>query len=127
MFEVQVTQRFIAQHQLRMPDGFLEPLHAHDWRVTATVAGPQLDAHGLLVDFGVLNAALRELLDAWRGHNLNTVAAFAGRNPSAETVALHVAQQLAPRVAAPITLRCVEVEEEVDCIARHYPQAPAQP
>lgn len=123
MFEVQVTQRFAAQHQLLMPDGFLEPLHEHDWRVTVTVAGPQLDAHGLLVDFGVLNAALREILDVWRGHNLNMAAAFAGRNPSAEHVAQYVAQQLTPHVAAPVTLRCVEVEEEVDCIARHYPAA----
>lgn len=123
MFEVQVTQRFMAQHQLRMPDGFLEPLHAHDWRVTVTVAGPQLDAHGLLVDFGVLNAALREILDTWRGHNLNTSAAFAGCNPSAECVALFVAEQLGPHVAGPVALRCVEVEEEVNCVARHYPQA----
>src|SRR4051812_27370017 len=35
-FEITTTRTFSAAHQLRLPDGSIEPLHGHNWRVKVT-------------------------------------------------------------------------------------------
>jgi 6-pyruvoyltetrahydropterin/6-carboxytetrahydropterin synthase len=121
VFEVTVQRVFSASHQLRLPNGSFEPLHAHDWRVRITCAGPKLSDAGLLVDFGPLRARLDDVLDELRGRNLNELAEFATTNPTAEHIAVYVARRLAARLPAWPPLRCVEVEEEPGCAARYYP------
>lgn len=93
MFEVSVSGWFAAAHQLRLPDGSLEPLHGHNWHVTVTFAGPRLDECGLLLDFVALRRRLEAVLGQLHDRNLNELAAFAGRNPSAEQVAVWIAGQ----------------------------------
>jgi 6-pyruvoyltetrahydropterin/6-carboxytetrahydropterin synthase len=122
MYEVSVTGRFRAGHQLCDANGPTEPLHEHDWQVIATWAGERLDAHGLLVDFTAVRGRLDDLLAGLDGRNLNELAAFAGRNPSAENVARHIAEGLVePSSTARLT--CVAVEEEPGCVARCFPYA----
>jgi 6-pyruvoyltetrahydropterin/6-carboxytetrahydropterin synthase len=117
-FELSVTRRFRAMHQLRGPAGAVEPLHEHDWRVTATVGGPRLDESGLLVDFAVVRKQLDDILAPLTGQNLGAIAALRGRNPSAEHVAEHVADHMAGRLPVGVRLMCVEVEEEPGCVVR---------
>ncbi|QYU66529.1 6-carboxytetrahydropterin synthase [Leptolyngbya sp. 15MV] len=50
MYEIDVQAEFSAAHAIRIA-GIVEPLHGHNWHVTATVVGPELDADGLLCDF----------------------------------------------------------------------------
>ncbi len=142
MFEVSVSGWFAAAHQLRLPDGSLEPLHGHNWHVTVTFAGPRLDECGLLLDFVALRRRLEAVLGQLHDRNLNELAAFAGRNPSAEQVAVWIAGQFGAgqlgggpaepggqaaacaagggaRAAA--RLACVEVEEAPGCRARYLP------
>lgn len=119
MFEVSVTSSFSAAHQLRLPDGSAEPLHRHNWRVTVIYAGSVLDEMGVLVDFEVLRARLDRLLATLNDQNLNTLPAFAERNPTAENVALHIAERLAVELPAAAVLKCVEVEEAPGCVARY--------
>ena len=121
MFEVSVTSSFSAAHQLRLPDGSAEPLHRHNWRVTVTRAGSVLDEMGVLVDFEILRARLDRLLATLNDQNLNTLPAFAERNPTAESVALHIAERLAVELPAAAVLKCVEVEEAPGCVARYFP------
>lgn len=119
MFEVSVEARFAATHQVRMPDGQLEPLHEHVWVVRVIYTGPELDADGLLVDFGAVRARLADVLRPLEGQNLNCVAALAGQPPSAEIVARHIARHLPASLGERARLRGVEVEEEPGCRARY--------
>ncbi len=124
MFEVSVEARFTATHQLRMPDGQLEPPHEHVWVVRATYAGAELDADGLLVDFGAVRARLAEALSPLDRQNLNGVAVLAGQPPSAEVVARHIARHLPASLGERARLHRVEVEEEPGCRARY--ESPAR-
>lgn len=121
MFELSVTIRFTASHQLVAPGGATEPAHEHEWRVTATVAGSALDASGLLIDFGDLRRTLHEVVAPLAGRRLNDLPVLAGRSPSAENVAAHLAAELSRRVPANVRLACVEVEEEAGCVVRVRP------
>ena len=121
MFEVCVQDRFSARHHLRLPDGSREEPHEHDWRVCITYTGEDLDNNGWLVDFELIQARLRELLKTLRDRDLNQLPAFAERNPTAENVALHLAEQMALALPEVPGLHCVEVEEQPGCLARYFP------
>ena len=121
MFEISVTGHFRAAHHLRGPQGAREPPHEHDWRVTATLAGAELDETGVLVDFSQIKLRLNTLLRGLKDCNLNEVPAFSRRSSSAENVALHLGEMLAGALPRGVHLRAVEVEEEPGCVARYLP------
>lgn len=77
---------FRAEHAIREADGAFEPVHAHDWSVSATIAGAELGPRGLLVDFRELRAALEEAVRPLQGALLNELPEFAERPPTAELV-----------------------------------------
>ena len=60
MFEVSVEETFSSGHALREYQGKCENVHGHNYRVRVTLAGPQLNRIGLLVDFAVLKRVLRD-------------------------------------------------------------------
>lgn len=121
MFEITVEGWFAAAHQLRLLDGSLEPLHGHNWRVRVTLAGPKLDEMGVLADFTRIQPRLAELLADMHDRFLNEFPALSGKNPSAEAVAMHVAEGMRPHVPPGVALRCVEIEEAPGCVARYLP------
>jgi len=121
MFELTIAGTFEAEHQLRLAGGGWEAAHEHQWHVRVTVVGAELDEQGLLVDFHALEGALQAILGPLRGQRLNDVAALAGRNPSAEVVALYIAEELQQVPLGPVRLKCVEVEEAPGCWARYLP------
>jgi 6-pyruvoyl-tetrahydropterin synthase len=105
-FEIEVTITFRAAHQLRLLDGTLEPLHAHDWQLTARLGAARLDGLDTVLDFHLLQQELERIVALWRDRNLNDVPPFAvaagaalPRNPSAERVVEHVGQTLVAWVA----------------------------
>ena len=115
-FEITTTRRFSAAHQLRLYDGSLEPLHGHNWRVRVTVAAPRLDEIGVVMDFHALERLVDEVLGPMHNRHLNDLPAFTDGtlNPSAENVAVHVANSLQPRLVGGVSLRSVEVWETDD-------------
>ena len=121
MFEISVEAKFRASHHLRLGDGTTEPTHAHDWRVRVTYTGTQLAESGMLMDFAEAKLAVETLVGELEGSELNTHPAFSSRRPSAEGVAMYVADGLAGSVPEGVRVGCVEVEEEVGCLARYYP------
>jgi 6-pyruvoyltetrahydropterin/6-carboxytetrahydropterin synthase len=112
-FEITIRCDFSASHQLRLYDGSLEPLHGHNWRVEVTVAADKLDQIGVVMDFHELQRIVDEIILPMQNCHLNNTSAFAKLNPSAENVALHIAQSLANRVK----VQSVQVWETHDCRA----------
>ncbi len=55
---------FAAAHFTLFPDRSAERLHGHNYRVRVEVAGPELDADGLLVAVGPLKAEIRAICAA---------------------------------------------------------------
>ncbi len=94
MFEVRVERTVRAAHAVRLPDGAMEPLHEHDWRVTVILRGPQLGKDGFLVDFCFVRQEMDRILDPLTGANLNEHSFLAGMPPSAEAVAQRVFEAL---------------------------------
>jgi 6-pyruvoyltetrahydropterin/6-carboxytetrahydropterin synthase len=95
-FEVTTTRTFAAAHQLRLPGGGIEPLHGHNWRVKVTVAAAGLDVLGTVMDFHELERLVDAVVVPMHNRHLNDLEPFARElNPSAENVAVHIANSLA--------------------------------
>lgn len=120
MYELSVQREFCAAHTIVMR-GEREPLHGHNWRVRVVVTGPDLDDDGLLCDFHVVEEALDSILAQWHNRNLNDSPPFDRVNPTAEQVAHHIANAIAPNVPAPARLASVSITEAPGCEATYRP------
>jgi 6-pyruvoyltetrahydropterin/6-carboxytetrahydropterin synthase len=121
VFEISVQTEFCAAHALVIA-GQKEPLHGHNWRVTATLAGEALDADGLLCDFHAVEAALAEVIAPFRNADLNRAPPFTDVNPSAENVAKHIGIALQVRLKpGPARVSSVSVTEAPGCVATYRP------
>ena len=94
MFELKVTTRFAAAHQLKMVAQKCENLHGHNWKIEVCVAGEKLDAAGILVDFGVVKAHVAEIMDRLDHKFLNELEYFSDSSASSENIAFYVAHSL---------------------------------
>src|SRR6185436_8522215 len=115
-FEITTTRVFSAAHQLRLYDGALEPVHGHNWRVTVTVAAPQLDSIGVVMDFHELERMVDQVIGPMHNRHLNEVLAM---NPSAENVALQIGRSL--QLPGGVSLVSVEVWETDENSAVYRP------
>jgi 6-pyruvoyltetrahydropterin/6-carboxytetrahydropterin synthase len=121
VFEISVEAEFAAAHAILI-GGTREPVHGHNWRVTATVEGPELDSDGLLCDFHVVERALREIAGRYHNRSLNDAEPFSSRiNPTAENVARVIADDLERalkvRLRPAVRLTSVRVTEAPGCAA----------
>jgi 6-pyruvoyltetrahydropterin/6-carboxytetrahydropterin synthase len=131
MHHITVESRFSAAHAIRIggPSGSLEPLHGHDWHVTATIEGRTLDHDGLLCDFHTIEDALREITSRFHNQNLNDLDPFristasGALNPTAELVARHIAEELSAAIdealAPNARLASVRITEAPGCAATY--------
>jgi 6-pyruvoyltetrahydropterin/6-carboxytetrahydropterin synthase len=123
VFEISVQTEFCAAHALVIA-GQKEPVHGHNWRVTATLAGKTLDPDGLLCDFHQVEAALAEVIAPFNNADLNQTPPFTDVNPSAENVAKHIAValsgRLAPLLAGRADVRSVRVTEAPGCSTTYH-------
>jgi 6-pyruvoyltetrahydropterin/6-carboxytetrahydropterin synthase len=110
MFTVRVEDGFAAAHFLTRYHGKCERLHGHNYKVFVTASGRDLDDGGMLLDFGMLKAALRKVTGELDHSSLNDHPAFSDGCPSAERIAKFVFEKmLAQMPSANLTL--VEVFE----------------
>jgi len=121
MYEIRVEADFAAAHFLADYHGKCERLHGHNYRVLAHARGAELDSGGMLLDFGVLKKALRDVCDALDHTNLNDLPVFAN-NPSAERIAEYVFRELS-RALPGAPLFAVDVYETPTSRARYSPNA----
>ena len=120
MFEFSVSSSFHAQHAISIL-GVDEKTHNHNWKVTASVSGENLDRDGLLVDFIQLQSDLEDVIKTIRDTNLNTNPVLHGSNPTTEYVAKYIATELAKRVKSPARLSSITLTEAPNCIAIYRP------
>ena len=97
MYKVKVTDRFCAAHRLNDYNGQCENLHGHNWKVKVVLSGEKLQKNGILVDFTVLKAALKETLDILDHKFLNDIPELKGVNPTSENLARSIFELLAGR------------------------------
>lgn len=97
MYELKVTTRFAAAHQLQMVGEKCENLHGHNWKVEVYVCGEKLDAGGVLVDFGIVKKHVAAIIDEVDHKFLNELPEFNpdhGTPPSSERIAEFIARRL---------------------------------
>src|SRR5215207_1316487 len=99
MYEVGVVAQFEAAHRLRGDFGPATRTHGHTYRVEVTARGEALRDDGTLCDLGLLQGATDETLRALHYRDLDELEDFGGRNTTAEAVARHVFERVAPRLA----------------------------
>lgn len=100
MYEVSVDETFAAAHNLRSYKGKCEDLHGHNYKVRVTLAGPELDATGLLYDFVHLKQVIQGVIRSLDHKYLNELKPFDVLNPSAENIARHIYEQTALQMRA---------------------------
>lgn len=122
MYQITVEREFCAAHALLIA-GTREPIHGHNFRVTATIAGERLDDDGLLCDFHTVNAVLKDICRPFVNADLNRVEPFDEVNPTAEHIARHIADKLAERLddalAPNARVAAVRVTETTGCAATY--------
>lgn len=86
MYSVRIEGSFAAAHYLADYHGKCERLHGHNYRVRVWARGESLDSGGMLLDFGILKRALKDVLEPL-DHGLLNDTPELGRAPSAERIA----------------------------------------
>lgn len=94
MYEIEVRAAFEAAHFIDGYAGKCARLHGHNWEVVAVVRGEELDKLGMLIDFKILKAELKKILDDFDHRFLNELDTFAEKNPTAENLAKKIFQRL---------------------------------
>ena len=118
MFTVSVETHFWASHQLTLSDGSKEPLHHHNWAVTADVSSDKLNSMGLVMDFCRLKATVDNIVAEFDNIPLDRIDYFRRNNSSAENVAKYVYEKLRTKLPKGVKLQSISVIEEPGCWAK---------
>ena len=94
MYRLTIQTSFAAAHNLLLYQGDCENLHGHNWKVDVTVAARELDKSGLGIDFKILKAETRRLLETLDHKYLNDLPMFQGLSPSSENIARYLFEEL---------------------------------
>ncbi len=94
MFTLFVRETFAAAHKLDLYEGKCEELHGHNFRVEALFKGEKVGREGMLLDFTVLKAYLREIVSDLDHKYLNDIPFFKERASSSEYLALYIHDRL---------------------------------
>ena len=123
MYKLKIVTRFAAAHQLRMVARKCENLHGHNWKIEVCVRGNDLDRGGVVMDFGVIKAHLRDIIQLLDHRFLNELEWFdEQRPPSSENIARFIAERLAERLGdGPVTVASVSAWESEDACATYFP------
>ncbi len=124
MFELTVEAGFSSGHYLRNYHGKCENPHGHNYKVRVTLAGKELDAAGLLLDFKLLKNVMRPVIDRIDHQMLNDLDPFITLNPSAENIAHYFYQQtneqLHEMTSGRVRVKDCTIWETDNCSATYY-------
>jgi len=123
MYELRVVTHFAAAHQLKMVGAKCENLHGHNWKIEVYVTGQELNAGGVLMDFGVLKDHVRGLMRDIDHKFLNELNDFKdGCSPSSENIARLIAERLQQQLTAPgVRVSRVTAWESENACATYFP------
>lgn len=99
MYEIFIDTHFAGAHHLRNYPGDCEKPHGHNWKVKVTVRASELDECGMGIDFKVLKAVVKEVIDKLDHHDLNTLPYFQEKNPSSEHIAEFLFDEVKSRLS----------------------------
>ncbi|HCU25380.1 MAG TPA: 6-carboxytetrahydropterin synthase QueD [Deltaproteobacteria bacterium] len=120
MYEVIITQPFVAAHRLKLYGGEWEPLHGHNWKVEVRLAGRDLDRIEVLIDFLEVKKQVQNILKEIDYTYFNENERFSGHNPSAEIVARWIFGKVQAAISHPVArVQKVTVWETEDCAASY--------
>ena len=117
MFTISVETSFWASHQLLLPEGSKEPVHHHNWLVSAGLSSDKLNSMAVVMDFQELKAMLDDIVSEFDNTSLNEISYFRQNNPSAENVARYIYEKLRDKLPEGVKLQNVRVVEEPGCAA----------
>src|SRR5487761_1469998 len=101
MYSVAVSGHVMVAHSfVGEIFGPAQQLHGATYEVEMEVRRAELDGSGLVCDIGRAKALLDEALGDFAYRNLDEVAAFRGRNTTAEFLAGEIFRRVKPRIAA---------------------------
>lgn len=126
---ITVTRRleFDAAHRILKHESKCKNLHGHRYVLEASFFADALDNLGRVIDFGVV----KEVLGAWIDANLdhNTILSikdknlgeqieketgqkiyYLNENPTAENIALHLLNEICPKIFANHDVKCVAIK-----------------
>ena len=115
---VSVETRFWASHQLALPDGTKEPMHNHNWSVTAEVASENLNNMAVVMDFDRLKEMLDNIIGQFDNKSIDNGGFFRQNNPSAENVARYIYDELKQKLPQGLKLSSITVVEQPGCSAK---------
>lgn len=95
MYHLTIHTHFAAAHNLINYQGDCENLHGHNWKVEVTVGARELDKAGLGIDFKILKAQTKKVLDELDHKYLNDIDPFREKSPSSENIARYLFERLA--------------------------------
>jgi 6-pyruvoyltetrahydropterin/6-carboxytetrahydropterin synthase len=120
MYEVTIIKSFSAAHLLAQIGGKCEELHGHNFKVEVTLAAPNLNESGLLIDFRIVKKWLNEILDQMDHKHLNELPYFAGINPSAENIAKYIYDQMKLKIKEPqVRIARIKVWESENAVVTY--------
>ena len=123
MYELTVRSEFEAAHKIKNYPGKCARLHGHNWIVEAIVKGTELNELGILIDFKVLKAELKKVLDEFDHQYLNELKFFSEKNPTAENLAKIIFEKLSKSeiFTGTTKLFAVKVYESPKSCVTYYP------
>ncbi len=94
MFTLYVRDNFSAAHRIEDYHGKCESLHGHNFKVEALFEGSAPGEGGMVADFKILKAFLKDVLSTLDHRFLNEIAFFQERAASSEYLALYIYNEL---------------------------------
>lgn len=118
---VTVREKFDVAHRLEDYQGKCAGLHGHTYKVELTVSGSQLKS-GILVDIVELKKILKSVIDQFDHRYLNELDDFQELNPTAENIAMVIAQKTQEKIPPNVRVREVKVYESDDSWVSFIPR-----
>ncbi len=94
LFKTQVAMEFSAAHHIQGYDGDCARPHGHNFKVEVHVLSPVLNSIGIAVDFKTIKKYLKQVVDKLDHQDLNALDFFRNINPTAETIAQVIFNEL---------------------------------
>lgn len=98
MYEIGVMAQFEAAHRLQGDFGPATRTHGHTYRLEVITRGAQLQHDGTLFDLVKLQTVVDAVVADLHYRDLDEVPGLSGRNTTAEIVAEHIWERIAPTV-----------------------------
>ena len=99
MFNLSVRDHFMIAHSFRGEIfGLAQNLHGATYVVDISFARPELDSHGLVVDIGLAQTALKLVLGSLNYKNLDELGEFKGINTTTERLAKIIFTRMADKI-----------------------------